>query len=114
MELAVEALDLPTIRREQARLRGEGRYLGVGIVNYIEATATGPHESAIVRVARDGRVSLVTGAAPQGQGHVTMFSRLVGGILGIAPEDVDVVTGDSDLVADGGGTYGSRHRGHRR
>ena len=108
MELAVEALDLPTIRREQARLRGEGRYLGVGIVNYIEATATGPHESAIVRVARDGRVSLVTGAAPQGQGHVTMFSRLVGGILGTAPEEVDVVTGDSDLVADGGGTYGSR------
>jgi len=108
MDLALEALDLPALRGEQARLRGEGRYLGVGLVNYIEATATGPHESAIVRVAPDGRVTLITGAAPQGQGHVTMFSRLVGGILGVPPEDVEVVTGDSDLVAAGGGTYGSR------
>ena len=108
MELAVEALDLPAVRREQARLRAEHRYLGVGLVNYIEATATGPHESAVVRVAPDGRVTVVTGAAPQGQGHVTMLSRLVGGMLGIAADEIDVLTGDSDLVADGGGTYGSR------
>jgi aerobic carbon-monoxide dehydrogenase large subunit len=108
MELAVEALDLPAVRREQARLRAEQRYLGVGLVNYIEATATGPHESAVVRVAPDGRVTVVTGAAPQGQGHVTLLSRLVGGMLGIAADEIDVLTGDSDLVADGGGTYGSR------
>jgi aerobic carbon-monoxide dehydrogenase large subunit len=108
MALALDALDLPAVRREQARLRAEGRYLGVGLVNYVEATATGPHEGAIVRVARDGRVTLVTGAAPQGQGHVTMFSRLVGGVLGIAADDVDVLTGDSDSIPAGGGTYGSR------
>jgi CO/xanthine dehydrogenase Mo-binding subunit len=108
MDLALEALDVPALRREQQRLRGEGRHLGVGLVNYVEATATGPHEGAIVRVARDGGVTVITGAAPQGQGHVTMFSRLVGDVLGVAADDIDVVTGDSDLIPQGGGTYGSR------
>src|SRR3984893_3219315 len=108
MALALEALDLSAARREQARLRAEGRYLGIGLVNYVEATATVPHESAVVRVHANGGVTVVTGAAPQGQGHVTMFSRLVGNLLGIEPDSIEVLTGDSDLVAQGGGTYGSR------
>jgi len=108
MALALEALDLTAARREQARLRAEGRYLGIGLVNYVEATATGPHEGAIVRVGADGGVTLITGAAPQGQGHLTMFSRLVGGVLGVDPDSIDIVTGDSALIPEGGGTYGSR------
>jgi len=108
MELALEALDMPAARREQARLRAEGRYLGIGLVNYVEATATVPLESAVVSVGADGAVTVVTGAAPQGQGHVTMFSRLVGNLLGVDPDAIDVLTGDTALVAEGGGTYGSR------
>ncbi len=108
MTAALDALDLPAVRREQARLRAQGRHLGVGVVNYVEATATVPHESAIVRVAPDGRVTVVSGAAPQGQGHVTMFSHLVGGLLGVAPDEIEVLTGDTALVPQGGGTYGSR------
>jgi carbon-monoxide dehydrogenase large subunit len=108
MATALEALDLPAARCEQARLRAEGRYLGIGLVNYVEATATVPHESAIVRVDPTGNVIVVTGAAPQGQGHVTMFSHLVADLLGIDPETIDVRTGDTALVAQGGGTYGSR------
>jgi aerobic carbon-monoxide dehydrogenase large subunit len=108
MAQALEALDLPACRREQARLRAAGRYLGIGVVNYIEATATVPHESAAVTVGPDGRVSVVTGAAPQGQGHVTLLSHLVGGVLGVDPEAIDVVTGDTARIATGGGTYGSR------
>jgi carbon-monoxide dehydrogenase large subunit len=108
MELALEALDLPAARREQARLRGQGRYLGIGVVNYVEATATVPNESAVVRVGPDGGVTVVSGAAPQGQGHVTMFSRLVGRQLGVDPAAIDVLTGDTALVHTGGGTYGSR------
>ena len=108
MDLAVQALDLPALRREQARRRAEGRCLGVGVANYIEATATAPHEGVIVRVGRDGRVAVVTGAAPQGQGHVTMLSHLVGGLLAVDPEAIEVTTGDTALIAIGGGTYGSR------
>ena len=108
MALALEALDLPAARAEQARLRTLGRYLGIGLVNYVEATATVPNESAVVRVHADGRVTVVSGAAPQGQGHVTMFARLVGRQLGVDPDAIEVLTGDSDLVHTGGGTYGSR------
>jgi CO/xanthine dehydrogenase Mo-binding subunit len=108
MDLALEALDLPAVRREQARLRAAGRYLGVGVVNYVEATATVPIETAAVRVGPDGAVTVTTGAAPQGQGHVTMFSHLVGDILGVDAEAIEVRTGDSALLATGGGTYGSR------
>jgi len=108
MDLALATLDLPAARREQARLRAEGRYLGIGVVNYVEATATVPLESAVVRIGADGRVTVVSGAAPQGQGHVTMFSRLVGGVLGVAMDAIEVLTGDTALVAQGGGTYGSR------
>ena len=108
MALALEALDLPAARAEQARLRTLGRYLGIGLVNYVEATATVPNESAVVRVHADGRVTVVSGGAPQGQGHVTMFARLVGRHLGVDPDAIEVLTGDSDLVHTGGGTYGSR------
>jgi aerobic carbon-monoxide dehydrogenase large subunit len=108
MALALEALDLPAARREQARLRAEGRYLGIGLVNYVEATATVPNESAVVRVRADGRVTVLSGAAPQGQGHETMFARLVGRQLGVDRDAVEVLTGDTALVATGGGTYGSR------
>src|SRR4029077_10774186 len=76
MNLALETLDLPAARREQARLRAEGRYLGIGLVNYVEATATVPLESAVVRVGPDGGVTVVSGAAPQGQGDVPSVSRL--------------------------------------
>src|SRR5512132_885642 len=108
MDLALEALDLPAARKEQARLRAQRRYLGIGVVNYVEATATVPNESAVVRVHPDGAVTVVSGAAPQGQGHVTMFSRLVGRQLGVDPDAIEVLTGDTALVHTGGGTYGSR------
>ena len=108
MALALEALDLPAARREQAEARAQGRYLGIGLVNYVEATATVPNESAVVRVHSDGRVTVVSGAAPQGQGHVTMFSRLVGRQLGVDADTIEVLTGDTALVETGGGTYGSR------
>src|SRR6185295_2184313 len=79
-----------------------------GVVNYVEATATVPNESAVVRVHPDGSVTVVSGAAPQGQGHVTMFARLVGRQLGVDPDAIEVLTGDTALVHTGGGTYGSR------
>jgi carbon-monoxide dehydrogenase large subunit len=108
MELATRALDVPAVRGEQARLRAEGRWLGVGLVNYVEATATVPLEAVTVRVGADGRVLVVCGASPQGQGHETMLARVVGAELGIDPDGIDVKTGDTSLIHTGGGTFGSR------
>ena len=108
MSQALDALDLQQARHEQERLRAEGRYLGIGLVNYVEATATAPHEAVIVRVDAEGRVTVVTGAAPQGQGHVTMLSGIVGEQLGVDPLAIEVHTGDTGLIPEGGGTFGSR------
>jgi carbon-monoxide dehydrogenase large subunit len=108
MAEALDALDLKQARAEQERLRAEGRYLGIGLVNYVEATGSAPHEAAIVRVDAEGGIAVITGAAPQGQGHVTMFSRIIGELLGVDPLTIDVHTGDSDLLPEGGGTFGSR------
>jgi len=108
MALALEALDLPRLRAERAQLREGGRYLGIGLVNYVEATATAPLEAAIVRIRPDGGAVVATGAAPQGQGHVTVFSRLVGEALGIDPDAIEVLTGDTAAIPQGGGTFGSR------
>jgi carbon-monoxide dehydrogenase large subunit len=108
MEAALAALDHAGARGEQARARAENRWLGIGVVNYVEATATAPLEATSVRVAADGGVTVVTGAAPQGQGHVTWLSSLVGELLDVEPARVEVLTGDTDLIAQGGGTFGSR------
>jgi carbon-monoxide dehydrogenase large subunit len=108
MTAALDALRLDDVRREQARLRAAGRYLGVGLVNYIEATATAPSEATTVRVDAEGRVIVVTGAAPQGQGHETLLSHLVGGLLGVDPLAIEVHTGDTDRISQGFGTFGSR------
>jgi carbon-monoxide dehydrogenase large subunit len=108
MEAALEALDYAGARREQARLRAQGRSIGIGVVNYVEATGTAPLEAVTVRAGADGRITVVTGASPQGQGHVTMLSGIVGELLGIDPASIDVLTGDSDLIPQGGGTFGSR------
>ncbi len=77
-------------------------------MNYVEATATAPLEAAIVRIRPDGGAVVATGAAPQGQGHVTVFSRLVGEALGIDPDAIEVLTGDTAVIPQGGGTFGSR------
>ena len=92
---------------ERAR-RGDRRRVGVGIAAYVEGTGIGPYEGARVTLAEDGRVSVWTGAASQGQGHETVFSQIVADELGIHPADVDVIGGDTIGVEKGWGTVASR------
>jgi len=121
MERALEMVDYKAFRKEQEEARKEGKYLGIGISAYIEACGIAPsavvgalgaraglYESAQVRVQPTGKVSVYTGAHSHGQGHATTFAQVVADKLGIPMEDVDVVHGDSDAVAFGMGTYGSR------
>jgi aerobic carbon-monoxide dehydrogenase large subunit len=95
-------------RAEQERERARGRYLGIGIACYVEETALGPYESAIVRVEASGRVTLLTGACPSGQGHHTVLAQIAADELGVSPDDVVVIHGDTDLIPYGVGTYASR------
>jgi len=95
-------------RAEQERARAEGRYLGLGIACYVEETALGPYETGTVRVEPSGEIVLLTGASSSGQGHATVLAQIVADELGVAPDDVTVVHGDTDVVRDGVGTYASR------
>jgi len=92
----------------QPQLRAEGKYVGIGIVAYVEGTGIGPYEGAKVQVMSSGRVSVVTGVGTQGQGHFTSFAQIVAEQLGVNVEKIDVVTGDTDQFYWGAGTFASR------
>jgi carbon-monoxide dehydrogenase large subunit len=108
-------------REEQAKARQQGRYLGIGLIYYIEACGIAPSkavgqmgvgaglwESSVVRVHPTGKVTVFTGTSAHGQGHETSFAQLVSDELGVPMEDVEIVHGDTGLVQFGMGTSGSR------
>jgi carbon-monoxide dehydrogenase large subunit len=105
---AVEVVGARDFRARQAAARAEGRHLGLGIACYVEGTGIGPYEGAHVRVEPSGRVYVATGLTTQGQGHQTTFAQIVADILGCAPGDVTVVTGDTSRFNWGAGTFASR------
>ena len=107
LRAALATLGYASVRAEQARLRAAGRHLGIGFAYYVEPTGMGPFETAIVRIRPDG-VTLVSGAHSQGQGHETTFAQICADDLGLHPDQVRVVQGDSDALPEALGTYASR------
>ncbi|HEY6237057.1 MAG TPA: molybdopterin cofactor-binding domain-containing protein [Candidatus Elarobacter sp.] len=93
-------------RRKEAKARG--RLRGVGIATYIERCAGGAAEEARLTVNARGHVTLYIGTQSNGQGHETAFRQIIAERLGVGFEEVTVVQGDSDRIATGGGTMGSR------
>jgi carbon-monoxide dehydrogenase large subunit len=111
LDLVLEAAGYTSLRDEQAerRSRGEVVQLGIGLSVYVEVTAGGGGtEYGRVEVGADGRVQVQTGTTPYGQGHRTSWAMLVSERLGIPMDRIDVVHGDTDLVARGSITGGSR------
>lgn len=109
LDKALEAIGYRAFKDDQQPwLRSQGKAVGIAVVSYIEGTGIGPYEGARVQVEAGGRVSLVTGVGTQGQGHMTAFAQVVAEQLGVAVEDIDVVTGDTDLFHWGAGTFASR------
>ncbi len=92
----------------QPQMKSEGRYVGLGIVAYVEGTGIGPYEGARVQVQSGGKVTALTGVGTQGQGHFTSFAQIVADQLGVEVTDVDIVTGDTDQFYWGAGTFASR------
>jgi carbon-monoxide dehydrogenase large subunit len=110
--MLAKALDLVGyerfLREEQPRARAEGRRLGIGVVCYVEGTGIGPYEGAKVQVQTNGRASVLTGIGTQGQGHYTSFAQIVADQVGVAVDEVEVITGDTDQFYWGAGTFASR------
>ena len=96
------------VKKEQPRLRQQGRHTGIGVVAYVEGTGIGPYEGARVQVEATGKVNVATGVGTQGQGHFTSFAQVAAEQLGVALTDVEVVTGDTDQFHWGTGTFASR------
>lgn len=118
---AMEMVGYENFRKEQAEAKANGRLLGIGFSTYIEACGIAPsavvgslgaraglYESAQVRIQPTGMVSVFTGSHSHGQGHETTFAQVVADRIGVPLENIEIVHGDSDSVAFGMGTYGSR------
>jgi len=94
--------------RRQAEGRKAGRYLGIGIANFVKGTGRGPFETVTVRVGRSGRILVCTGAAAMGQSTKTMLAQVVAEQLGGDMHSVTVIAGDTGAVATGMGGSNSR------
>src|SRR6266436_2643470 len=108
LDAALSAIGYDALRREQAELRARGIHRGVGISGYVEGTAIGPYEGAVVRLDASGRAVVATGACCQGQGHETSFAQIAADALGIPLDWVTVVGGDTAAIPFGIGTFASR------
>jgi carbon-monoxide dehydrogenase large subunit len=105
---AVELSDYAGFRARQATARAHGRYLGIGIGNYVEGTGLGPFEGVTVRVLPNGKVAVATGATTQGQGTRTTLSQIVADHLGCRLEDIVMTAGDTGTISQGVGAFASR------
>ncbi len=108
MDLALGLADIKGFKRRRDELRKRGKLRGLGISNTIERAAAGGTEGAEVRFDRNGSVTLFSGSVTAGQGHETVFKQLVCDRLGLHPNEVRYVQGDTDEVFYGEGTGGSR------
>jgi carbon-monoxide dehydrogenase large subunit len=116
---ALEIAGYEDLRAEQAAGRERSELMGIGLSFFTEAVGAGPrrhmdilglgmNDGAQLRISPTGKAQLAISVQTQGQGHETTFAQIVAEELGIPPEDVDVIHGDTDNTPYGLGTYGSR------
>ena len=116
LDKAQQIIGYAKLREEQKKARDEGRLIGIGVSTYVEICALGPSaampaggwESATVRIEPTGKVTVLTGASPHGQGQETSFAQIAADELGVDLQDVTVIHGDTGIVQYGIGTFGSR------
>jgi carbon-monoxide dehydrogenase large subunit len=121
LDMASEALDVPAFRRRQQQARSQGHYLGIGFATFSERTGYGTPafasrgmgvtpgwETVELTMDPSGYIELRIGASPHGQGLRTTLAQLVADELGLSPDRIKVVHGDTDRTPYGWGTFASR------
>ena len=121
LDKALDHVNYQQLREEQAHMREHNQYMGIGISCYCEICGLGPSqvagavgfggglwESAIVRFYATGKVNVMIGTSPHGQGEETTFAQILSDELGVPVDDIEVLHGDTDNTPMGWGTYGSR------
>jgi len=99
-----------TTRRREAKRRG--KVLGRGLANYVESSIGAPCEQARIKVHPEGRIDVVIGTQPSGQGHETSFAQVISDLLHVPAEAVRIILGDTDVVKVGGGSHSGRSMRH--
>ena len=116
LDLALKTANWDQLKKERDAARAKGRLVGLGLSMYVEVCGLGPSaalptggwEHAQVTVERDGRISATTGASPHGQGNETTFGQMLADQFGVPLEHVTILHGDTGVVKQGIGTFGSR------
>jgi carbon-monoxide dehydrogenase large subunit len=108
MDLALKLADVQNFNKRRAESKRNGKLRGLGMSNTIERAAAAGFEGAEIRFDRTGTVQMLSGSINQGQGHETTFKQVVADKLGLHPNDIEYIQGDTDKVFFGEGTGGSR------
>jgi aerobic carbon-monoxide dehydrogenase large subunit len=116
LDLALKTAQWESLKAERDAARAEGRLVGLGLAMYVEICGFGPSaglptggwEHSQVTIERDGRISATTGASPHGQGNETTFAQMLADQFGVPIEHVTILHGDTSVVKQGIGTFGSR------
>ncbi|RPI48580.1 MAG: xanthine dehydrogenase family protein molybdopterin-binding subunit, partial [Acidobacteria bacterium] len=116
LNIALESAQWEQLKAERDAARAEGRLVGLGLAMYVEVCGMGPSstmgtggwEYSQVTVERDGHITAATGASPHGQGNETTFAQMVADEFGVPIEHITIVHGDTAVVKQGIGTFGSR------
>src|SRR5712672_1689609 len=112
MDWAMEIADWKGFDQRRREAKKRGKLLGRGLANYVESSIGAPNEQAQIRVLPEGRVDVVVGTQPTGQGHETSFAQVVADLLGVPVERVNTIMGDTDIVKAGGGSHSGRSMRH--
>jgi carbon-monoxide dehydrogenase large subunit len=105
---ALRLIDYAGFRERKSAARAQGRFIGIGIGNYVEGTGLGPFEGVTVRVLPNGKVAVATGATNQGQGTRTTLTQIVADHVGCRMDDIVMTVGDTAAIAQGIGAFASR------
>ncbi len=108
LRCALDSFGYKEKRRTAQKPRPDGLLPGIGISAHVEATGLGPHEVARIEIDHDGSVTLTCGSNPHGQSHATTLAQVAGEVLDLPYDRIETRFGDTILLPEGGGTFGSR------
>jgi carbon-monoxide dehydrogenase large subunit len=112
MDRAMEIADWKGFAARRREAKRRGKLLGRGLANYVESSIGAPREQARIKVQPEGRVDVVIGTQPSGQGHETSFAQVISDLLHVPAESVRIIFGDTDVVKVGGGSHSGRSMRH--
>src|SRR5947199_4929525 len=112
MDLAMKIADVKGFKRRKREAKKRGKLLGLGLSNYVESSIGSPNEQARITVRPEGRVDVVIGTQPSGQGHETSFAQVVSDLMRVPVERVKIILGDTGVVKVGGGSHSGRSMRH--